>query len=85
MKISVLDDYHDTIRTLACFTKLSGHEIEIYPVKQKITDKETNTEKLVDMIRARAPESASAPSSPKATKSITAPTKKPPFDDGVPF
>ena len=30
MKISVLDDYHDTIRTLACFTKLSGHEIEIW-------------------------------------------------------
>lgn len=30
MKISVLDDYHDTIRTLACFTKLSGHEIEVW-------------------------------------------------------
>ena len=24
MKISILDDYHDTLRTLDCFTKLSG-------------------------------------------------------------
>ena len=30
MKISVLDDYHDTLRTLDCFKKLSGHEIEIW-------------------------------------------------------
>ena len=27
MKISILDDYHDTLRTLDCFKKLSGHEI----------------------------------------------------------
>ena len=30
MKISILDDYHDTLRTLPCFTKLTGHEIEIW-------------------------------------------------------
>jgi D-3-phosphoglycerate dehydrogenase len=30
MKISILDDYHDTIRTLACFKRLSGHEVEIW-------------------------------------------------------
>jgi D-3-phosphoglycerate dehydrogenase len=29
MKISILDDYHDTLRTLACFKKLSGHEIKV--------------------------------------------------------
>src|SRR5439155_12571847 len=29
MKISILDDYHDTLRTLACFRKLAGHEVEI--------------------------------------------------------
>ncbi|HXP72842.1 MAG TPA: D-2-hydroxyacid dehydrogenase family protein [Stellaceae bacterium] len=29
MKISVLDDYFDTIRTLRCFEKLSGHEVTI--------------------------------------------------------
>jgi len=30
MKISILDDYHDTLRTLACFNKLAGHEISIW-------------------------------------------------------
>jgi D-3-phosphoglycerate dehydrogenase len=30
MKISILDDYHDTLRTLACFEKLSGHDIRIW-------------------------------------------------------
>ena len=30
MKISILDDYHDTLRTLDCFKKLSGHEVEIW-------------------------------------------------------
>ena len=30
MKISILDDYHDTLRTLACFRKLEGHEVEIW-------------------------------------------------------
>ena len=28
MKISILDDYHDTLRTLECFTKLSGHDVD---------------------------------------------------------
>ena len=30
MKISILDDYHDTLRTLACFEKLKGHDVEIW-------------------------------------------------------
>ena len=30
MKITILDDYHDTLRTLDCFKKLSGHEIQIF-------------------------------------------------------
>ena len=30
MKVSVLDDYHDTLRTLACFSKLAGHEVTIW-------------------------------------------------------
>lgn len=30
MKISILDDYHDTLRTLACFQKLDGHEVTIW-------------------------------------------------------
>lgn len=30
MKIAILDDYHDTLRTLECFGKLSGHEVRIW-------------------------------------------------------
>jgi D-3-phosphoglycerate dehydrogenase / 2-oxoglutarate reductase len=30
MKISILDDYFDTLRTLDCFGKLEGHEVEIW-------------------------------------------------------
>jgi D-3-phosphoglycerate dehydrogenase / 2-oxoglutarate reductase len=30
MKISILDDYHDTLRTLTCFQKLAGHDVEIW-------------------------------------------------------
>ena len=27
MKISILDDYHDTLRTLQCFSKLAAHDV----------------------------------------------------------
>src|SRR5262245_11260252 len=30
MRISILDDYHDTLRTLDCFRKLDGHHVEIW-------------------------------------------------------
>ena len=30
MKISILDDYFDTLRTLSCFSKLVGHDVEIF-------------------------------------------------------
>jgi D-3-phosphoglycerate dehydrogenase len=30
MKISILDDYHDTVRTLSCFGKLAGHDVTIF-------------------------------------------------------
>jgi D-3-phosphoglycerate dehydrogenase len=30
MKISILDDYFDTLRTLPCFSKLAGHEVEVW-------------------------------------------------------
>ena len=30
MKVSVLDDYFDTIRTLDCFSKLGGHDVTIW-------------------------------------------------------
>jgi D-3-phosphoglycerate dehydrogenase / 2-oxoglutarate reductase len=30
MNISILDDYHDTLRTLRCFGKLANHEVTIW-------------------------------------------------------
>jgi len=30
MKIAILDDYHDTVRTLPCFAKLAGHAVTIW-------------------------------------------------------
>ena len=30
MKVSILDDYHDTLRTLDCFAGLAGHDVEIW-------------------------------------------------------
>src|SRR6266852_6381316 len=30
MKISILDDYFDTLRTLPCFGKLHGHDVTIW-------------------------------------------------------
>jgi D-3-phosphoglycerate dehydrogenase len=30
MKITILDDYHDTVRTLSCFSKLAGHDVTIW-------------------------------------------------------
>jgi len=30
VKISILDDYFDTLRTLSCFRKLDAHEVEIW-------------------------------------------------------
>jgi D-3-phosphoglycerate dehydrogenase / 2-oxoglutarate reductase len=30
MKVSILDDYFDTLRTLSCFHKLDGHEVTVW-------------------------------------------------------
>jgi len=30
LKIAILDDYFDTLRTLACFRKLAGHEVTVW-------------------------------------------------------
>jgi D-3-phosphoglycerate dehydrogenase / 2-oxoglutarate reductase len=30
MKVTILDDYHDTIRTLACFGLLAGHDVTVW-------------------------------------------------------
>lgn len=46
MKISILDDYFDTVRTLACFRKLDGHEVEIW------NDHVDGVDVLADRLRA---------------------------------
>jgi D-3-phosphoglycerate dehydrogenase len=38
MKVSILDDYFDTIRTLDCFRKLDGFEVEIWNDHVQETD-----------------------------------------------
>ncbi|MGC1234238.1 MAG: D-2-hydroxyacid dehydrogenase family protein, partial [Xanthobacteraceae bacterium] len=38
MKISILDDYFDTLRTLPCFQKLKGHEVVIWNDHVQDTD-----------------------------------------------
>jgi D-3-phosphoglycerate dehydrogenase len=30
MKVAILDDYFDTLRTLPCFAKLAGHEVTVF-------------------------------------------------------
>ena len=45
MKISILDDYHDTLRTLRCFTKLAGHDVTIW------TDHVQDIDRLADRLR----------------------------------
>ena len=30
MKIAILDDYFETVRTLQCFSKLAGHDVTIW-------------------------------------------------------
>ena len=56
MKITILDDYHDTLRHLPCFAMLAGHEVTIWndhlqdtdPLAERLRD----TEALV-LIRER--------------------------------
>ena len=38
MKITILDDYFDTVRTLDCFKKLAGHEVTIWNDHVQETD-----------------------------------------------
>jgi len=46
MKISILDDYHDTLRTLSCFGKLAGHEVTIW--NDHVQDDNALAERLRD-------------------------------------
>src|ERR1700758_2181564 len=46
MKISILDDYFDTLRTLECFRKLDGHEVKIW--NDHVQDVDALAERLKD-------------------------------------
>src|SRR4029078_7222875 len=56
MKISILDDYFDTLRTLDCFGKLAGHDVTIWNDHvqdvDKLAERLRDTEALV-LIRER--------------------------------
>src|SRR5262245_14567425 len=56
MKVTILDDYHDTLRTLACFSKLAAHEVEIWTdhveATEALAERLHDTEALV-LIRER--------------------------------
>lgn len=45
MNIAVLDDYHDTLRTLRCFGKLAGHDVRIW------TDHVQDVDALAERLR----------------------------------
>ena len=46
MKISILDDYGDTLRTLDCFAKLAGHDVEVWT--DHVQDVDVLAERLRD-------------------------------------
>ncbi len=46
MNITILDDYHDTVRHLPCFTQLSGHAVTIW--NDHIQDTDALAERLRD-------------------------------------
>ena len=46
MKVSILDDYFDTIRSLDCFAKLSGHDVKIW--NDHVQDNDVLAERLAD-------------------------------------
>ncbi|MGH6738026.1 MAG: D-2-hydroxyacid dehydrogenase family protein [Bradyrhizobium sp.] len=56
MKVTVLDDYFDTVRTLDCFAKLGGHDVTIWNDHvqdvDKLAERLKDTEALV-LIRER--------------------------------
>jgi len=46
MKVAILDDYSDTLRTLECFKKLAGHEVKVW--NDHVQDTDALAERLRD-------------------------------------
>jgi D-3-phosphoglycerate dehydrogenase len=58
MNITVLDDYQDTIRTLACFAKVAGHDVTIWNDHTKdveVLAKRLHDTEALALIRERTP------------------------------
>ena len=58
MKVAILDDWFDTLRTLDCFRRLAGHDVTIF--RDHVEDVDTLVERLHDqealvLIRERTP------------------------------
>jgi len=47
MRIAILDDYHDTVRTLPCFAKLKGQDVTIW--NDHVQDDDKLAERLKDI------------------------------------
>ncbi|MBO0751884.1 MAG: D-2-hydroxyacid dehydrogenase family protein [Bradyrhizobiaceae bacterium] len=56
MKVAILDDYHDTVRTLPCFRLLAGHDVTVWndhlQAVDALAERLADTEALV-LIRER--------------------------------
>jgi D-3-phosphoglycerate dehydrogenase len=46
MRVTILDDYHDTLRTLECFKKLARHEVKVW--NDHVQDTDALAERLKD-------------------------------------
>ena len=58
MRITILDDYQDTVRTLACFTKTAGHDVTIWNDHTKDIDvlaQRLKDTEVLALIRERTP------------------------------
>ena len=47
MKVAILDDYHNTTPTLACFAKLAGHEVKVW--NDHVQDDDVLAKRLADV------------------------------------
>jgi D-3-phosphoglycerate dehydrogenase len=50
MRVTILDDYFDTLRTLACFQKLRNHEVQIWNDHVQDTDRLAERLKETDVL-----------------------------------
>ncbi len=58
MKVAILDDWFDTLRTLPSFAKLAGHDVTVFT--DHVQDSETLAQRLAEtealvLIRERTP------------------------------